>query len=442
MKLKVFLLTFFISIQIGFAQIGFQFDAKQDKVVIPFQFINNLIFIPVFVNGVELNFLLDTGVDETILLSLDDKSEVSFNNVKKIKLRGLGASVAIEGLQSSGNVLYCNGLKDSDHELYIVLDQSFNFSSHVGIPVNGIIGYHFFKNHSIEINYDRKKIIVRRDLSKIEKKLTKKFESTSIEMQENKLYCMTSVEMDSKQIETKLLLDIGNSDALWLFQDSNPDIKVPEKSFDDFLGKGFSGDINGKRTKISNFKIANFIFKNPIIAMPDTVSVKSVSMVQNRAGSIGGEIFRRFNVIFDYPNKKLYLRKSSNYNEFFSYNKSGIELENSGMQWVPETIKLSTTYQDNTFDSAGNRAGSSNFRYKFELKPIFSISNIRSKSPAEIVGLKTEDIIISINNTNVNNFSLQKINQLLKSEDEKWITIEVDRKGQILKFRFLLKDLL
>jgi hypothetical protein len=345
-------------------------------------------------------------------------------------------------LQSSGNVLYSNGLKDINHELYIVLDQSFNFSSHVGIPVNGIIGYHFFKNYAIEINYDRKKIIVRRDLSKINKRLFKKFQTLPIEIQENKPYCMTSVDINSKLFEAKMLLDIGNSDALWLFQDANPNVIVPSKSFDDFLGKGFSGDINGKRTKIANFKIANFQFKNPIISMPDTISVKSVNLVLNRVGSIGGEIFKRFNVIFDYQNQQLFLKKSSNYFEPFSYNKSGIELENSGMQWVPETIKLSTTYQENTFDNAGNRAGSSNFKYKFELKPIFSIANIRSKSPAEIVGLKIEDIIVSINNTTVNNFSLQKINQLLKSEDEKWITIEVDRNGQILKFRFQLKDLL
>ncbi len=442
MKRIAFLIGFFISFQFTFCQTGFQFEDKNDKVVIPFQLINNLIFIPILVNGIELNFLLDTGVEETILLSLDDKTEVSFNNIKKIKLKGLGASEAIEGLQSSGNVLYTNGFKDKDHELYIVLDQSFNFSSHVGIPVNGIIGYHFFKNYAVEINYDRKKIIVRKEISKISKKINKKFQSLPLDIQENKPYCNTMVTIDKNNIEAKLLLDIGNSDAIWLFQDANRNVKIPDKNFDDFLGKGFSGDIMGKRAKISNFQFSNFSFKNPIVALPDTVSVKSISMIRGRVGSIGGEICRRFNMIFDYPNQKLYLRKSGAFNESFTYNKSGITLENSGMQWVPETIKLATTYQDNTFDNAGNRAGSSNFKYKFELKPIFSIANIRPKSPAEIVGLQPDDIIISINNTNSTNVSLQKINQLLRSEDDKWLTIEVDRKGQILKFRFLLKDLL
>ena len=144
-----------------FSQEGFQFETDKKKVTIPFQLINNLIFIPINVNGVELNFLLDTGVEETILLSLDDKEGLNFNNVEKIKLRGLGMEESIEGLKSNDNVLSVKELVDKHHNLYIVLDQSFNFSTHIGIPVNGIIGYSFFIldpskaiwSHSIIINH-------------------------------------------------------------------------------------------------------------------------------------------------------------------------------------------------------------------------------------------------------------------------------------------------
>ena len=72
---------FFTPSTFVFSQEGFQFETDKKKVTIPFQLINNLIFIPINVNGVELNFLLDTGVEETILLSLEDKEELNFNNV-------------------------------------------------------------------------------------------------------------------------------------------------------------------------------------------------------------------------------------------------------------------------------------------------------------------------------------------------------------------------
>ena len=56
--LQLFFFFFFVGMQ---SQQGFQV-VHHEKTTIPFQFINNLIFIPVNVNGVDLTFLLDTGV--------------------------------------------------------------------------------------------------------------------------------------------------------------------------------------------------------------------------------------------------------------------------------------------------------------------------------------------------------------------------------------------
>ena len=108
MKVKSICLLVFAFWQFSFSQEGFQLETDKKKVTIPFQLINNLIFIPINVNGVELNFLLDTGVEETILLSLEDKESLELKNVEKIKLRGLGSEEAIEGLKSKNNTLSTN----------------------------------------------------------------------------------------------------------------------------------------------------------------------------------------------------------------------------------------------------------------------------------------------------------------------------------------------
>ena len=423
------------------AQKGFQFETNKSKVVIPFKLINNLIFIPVTVNGIELNFLLDTGVEETILLSLEEKEEVSFFNVQKIKLKGLGNEDAIEGLKSSHNILSLNGIVDRQHDLYIVLDQSFNFSSHVGIPVNGIIGYHFFKNNLVEINYDKKKIIVYKDTQKARTKIQKRFTAIPITVEKNKPYVVANVSVDNeKSAPAKLLLDLGNSDALWLFGNKNAAFTVPQQNFEDYLGQGFSGDIYGKRARISTLSIDQFTFANPIIAFPDSTSVKSVTMVKDRAGSIGGEIFKRLTIVMDYAHHQMFLKKSAEYESAFHYNMSGIELQNEGMQWVQETVQMQTVFLDNTFDDSGNKKN--NFKYKFTLKPVYTISNVRAGSPAALCGLLKDDIIVSINNTVGYKYSLQSINQLLKSEDGKWIYIEIERNSQLLKFKFQLKSIL
>lgn len=435
------LLLLFLN-QVLIAQKGFDFINAKEKVVIPFKLINNLIFIPILVNGIELNFLLDTGVEETILLSLEDKTEVSLNNVKKIKLKGLGSNDAIEGLKSSNNILKIKDLIDVNHELYIVLDQDFNFSAHIGIPVNGIIGYHFFKNQVVEVNYDKKKLIIYQDKSKIKQKRLSKFEIIPLDIQINKPYCNTFVTVKDLKMPAKVLLDLGNSDAFWFFQDANPNLQIPNLFFEDYLGRGFSGDIHGKRTKISSVQLGTFKLNKPIIALPDSISIKSVNLVKGRAGSIGGGILKRFTAIFDYPNSTLYLKTSSTFFDEFKYNRSGIEIVSSGLEWVPETVKLATTFQDNIFDAAGNRSGSANFQYKFELKPVYEIANVRNNSPAKEAGLQKGDIVERINNTSVHNFSLQQINELLQSEEGKILFFEINRNGKNFKFKFQTKELL
>ena len=73
---------------------------------------------------------------------------------------------------------------------------------------------------------------------------------------------------------------------------------------------------------------------------------------------------------------------------------------------------------------------------------MYTISNIRKNSPAQLSGLQKGDIIISINNVSGYKYSLQDINALLKSEEGKWLNFEVERKSQLLKYKFQLKSIL
>lgn len=422
-----------------FGQGDFILENNATKATIPFKLINNLIFIPIKVNGVELNFLLDSGVEETILFSMEEQREVSFNNVVKIKLRGLGSEEEIEGLKSTKNILETHGLKSNDHMVFIILDQSFNLSSHIGIPVNGIIGHKFFRNNFVEVNYQKKKIIVQAKTAKYQEKLDKKFKMVPITVEKAKPYIMTTATVNNEQVPAKLLIDIGNSDAFWIFE--NDKIKLPNKNFPDFLGKGFSGDIEGHRAKIDKFSIDEFDFKKPIVSFPDSASVRNVKMVPGRIGSVGGEVLKRFTLVLDYQGKKLYLKKNGRFGDPFTYNKSGITVQHNGLQWVQETVHLETVRVASSMGELQEKdKNDNNFKYKFALKPVYEIVNVRKNSAAEKCGLRKGDIIVSINKTQPYKYTLQQINNLLKSEDDVWINLEVERNSLVLKFRFKLED--
>lgn len=442
MKKPLFLFLIFCFACPVFSQQGFQFETEANKISVPFKLINNLVFVPIKVNGIELNFLLDTGVVETILFSLEDKKEIRFFNAEKILLKGLGSQEAVEGLKSTNNVLEISSLKDRNHMLYIVLDPDFNLSSHIGIPVNGIIGYQFFRNNLIEIDYRKRRVVVYKDTAKNRAKMSKKFSAIPITIEKAKPYLKSSVYQNNLDVPVKLLVDIGNSDAVWLFQDRSKLIKVPEKNFDDFLGRGFSGDVEGKRGRIEKFQMGDFVFSKPVVAFPDSISIRNVTMVPDRMGSVGGEIMKRFTVVFDYREKQLYLKKNSDYQAPFSYNKSGVEIQHNGLQWVQETVRMETVPLSTKYNESGGVSIKTDFKYKFQLKPIYGIANVRKNSPAAKAGLQKGDIIIKVNNNIPYKYSLQEINSLFKSVEDKWITIEVERESQILKFQFKLDDIL
>lgn len=442
MKFKIIAILIFLFCSNGWSQNGFQFETNKKKISIPFKFINNLIIIPIQVNGVSLNFMVDTGVEETILFSVDDTDGVSFSKIEKVRIKGFGSKEAFDAYKSDNNKLEIKNYTDTSHCIYLVLDQNINISSQVGVPVNGIIGNKLFKNKCVKIDYISKRITIYND-EKLLNSTIKNYSSFPIELIHGKPYLNVNAFFNAEKqpLNAKLLIDTGNTDAFWFFKQKDEGIEMPKKQIDDFLGRGFSGDVFGKRGRIPSISIGNYNFKDPIVAFPDTIATSDIDKIEGRLGSVGSEVMRRFSAIYDYNNNLIYLKKNSNYTEPFSFNMSGVEVQHQGLQWITESYETNPVVSNNLFDAYGNKVVN-NLKYKFELKPVYVIANVRKDSPAAIAGLQKEDLILKINNQNGYNFTLEKINELLKSEEGKSIEFEIDRKGKIMKFKFQLKNIL
>ena len=430
----------FCILSIYFCQAQGKFNLpNQSTDKIRFELINNLMVIPVEVNGVELSFLLDTGVSKPILFNIANSDSLQMNNVETIYVRGLGDGKPVPALRSQNNFFKIGNAININQEIYVVFDQSINFTPRLGIPVHGIIGYSLFKDFVVEINY-RSKILKLHEKESYRYKSCKKCETFNLSFYKNKPYVNALATIGDKDVPVNLLIDTGSSDALWLFE--NEALGITSKYynyFDDFLGRGLSGNVHGKRSKITSFKLKGFELRDVNTAFPDSVSVRFAQRNKNRNGSLASEILKRFNVIFDYGAAKLTLKKNSNFKSEFSYNRSGIELEQRGFRLIQERVNKAS-YDNYGRSNENNTVISTTQSFKMDIKPAYTIVEIRKDSPAERIGLMVGDIILSINGKDAHTIKLQDVIRYFRDRVGKTIKLKIERNKLRMQFQFQLED--
>ena len=169
----------------------------------------------------------------------------------------MGDDKPIEALKSSNNTVIIGEAINLNQDLYAIIDASINFAPSLGIPIHGIIGYDVFKDFVVEINYSRNFIKLHNPLY-YDSKLSRKWRTSNLTFYNNKPIIKASVTNRNQVVPVNLLIDTGGSDALWIFEDSSESLKIPTYTFDDFLGKGLSGNIYGKRSVFESFSLKDF----------------------------------------------------------------------------------------------------------------------------------------------------------------------------------------
>lgn len=373
---------------------GLEFiDPDKDKISFDFEFVNNLIIIPLVINNSDsLFFILDTGLNIAVLTELSMGDSLALNYTKQVKLGGLGQGKSIDALHSYGNTFRISGVQGNFQHIYIILQNVFNLSSMLGTRVHGLIGYNLFKDFIVEINYEKKNITLHRPET-YKMRYRRHSITLPIILDNTKPYIYTTiVQENGARIRVKLLLDTGASHALWLDINSDPELKKPEFVKSSYLGTGLNGEINGEIGRINSLEINDFIFKEPIAVYPDSSSAAAAFGMDGRNGSLGSEILRRFNLVIDYPHNQITLTPNKFLKDPFKVNRTGIEI----IAPIP------------------------GFSY-------FTISSLRKDSPGKMAGLKPGDILVSVNNKSINFLSLEDVYSIFEGKPGKKIKMVVKR---------------
>lgn len=442
MRKPLLSLFFLLAIFKSQSQSKFQFYGSQDvKQKVKFTLINNLIIIPLKINNKELNFILDTGVNKTILFNLSKNDSLGLNNVEKIQLKGLGSGEPVDALLSQNNRFRIKDLVNPNEDLYVILRDNFNMSAKMGMTIHGIIGFDLLKSLIVKIDYTNR-FLTFYNPKKYDLKKCRRCEEFRLEFYRNKPYINTYAQLDTigdKKIPTKLLIDSGGSDALWFFEGTHSDIQTPKKYFRDILGEGLSGTIYGNRSKIPAFELGRFKIENPTVSFLDTTSTANARQFRLRNGSIGGNILKRFRVWLDYGGRRVIFKKSGSLKRGFYYNMSGLSIIYDGQELVKEKQNTISTSGLGSGEVSDNKTISFVTSYFYRFKPAYKISNVLEGSPAHLVGLEKDDVIKRINGNPAYTYSLSEINALFQDKPNKRITLEIERAGQKYKYRFRLK---
>lgn len=435
------LFIFFLSCDIVFSQSKFALKDNLKSQKIRFKLISNLIIIPIEINGKELSFILDSGVSTTVLFNLMPSDSLELKNVETVFLQGLGSGNDVEALYSKNNYFRIKNITNPQQNLFIIIHDKIDLSAKLGETIHGIIGYDLLKDFIIKIDYSNHHIHFYNP-STYKYANCRKCESFDLDFNKNKPFinAFVSIYEGEDLFPVKLLIDSGGSDALWLFEDSKKEIECPPLSFFDYLGEGLSGSIYGKRSRIHKFKIGSFEFNEPTAAFPDSTSIDFVKTYKERNGSLGGKILKRFNVILDYPNKKITLNKNRYYKESFNYNMSGIDLVYHGQILVKERDEATFKVERGLESDEGTKIVLS-YDYKYKFKPSYRINQIRAGSPAAEAGLKVGDVLVSINSHLAYKYKLEELMYFFYNEEHDRIKMQIERDGVPMRFEFILRKM-
>ncbi len=309
-----------------------------------------------------LNFILDTGsggisLDSATVVDLDipitpsEKTIKGIGGIRKVSFLN-NATLRLPGLAVENLNFHVN-----DYEI---------LTSVYGIKIDGIIGYSFFSQYIVNINYDFLQINV---FSKGEYKypsggfmLYPMF--TALPMQSLQF-------TDDRKFVQRFYLDTGAGLNFLLSESYLNDSAVLKKRRKPPVvtqAEGVGGKMSMRLTTIKELKVGPYRFRwVPTYLFKDEYNVTNYPFV---GGLLGNDILRRFNITFNYAKQQVHILPNLYFKDEFDYAYSGLSV-----YFIDEKIV---------------------------------VDDVVPASPAEKAGFKKEDIIVAINNNTSNNIQAYK----------------------------------
>jgi len=364
--------------------INSQIETSPAAQVIPFEFINKHIFIPVRVNNSRpLWFVLDTG-DQYAVVNLDTAKELGLKLRGQVRAGGAG-SQTLTGAFVDDAKFVLQGLEGFIQPVTLALPIG-HLEPRLGQDFDGIIGSEFISQFVVEIDYQARVL-------RLHDKNNFKYNGTGEAVPIKFRYGHPILEAEvtpqgGMPIKGDFVLDIGAGHALALY---SPFVRQhgllnETKTIRSLGAAGAGGETVGRIGRIVSLKMGRFVIKEPITFFSEDNAGALASSALS--GNIGTRVASKFKVFLDYGRKRIIFEPNSTFSDPFNNSTAGISVIAEGNDYRT-----------------------------------FKINGVLENSPAQEAGLQKNDVIIAVDGQTSSNLTLSHLNDLFEQPVRRKLTI-------------------
>lgn len=364
----------------------FQFVNGESSEDIPFQLIEDLIFIPVTIYGKEKLWLIDSGAEMSVI-DLDYANEIGLQSLGYSKIKGAGNTAEISIVKIPD--YHVPGIKFNEqinataniHELFHKL---------IGLDVIGILGYDFLSRFVTKIDYADKSISFYQP-EKYEYKGNGKLIDAPLK---GRLFSI-EMKVDDKY-SGRWILDIGSGGTYFNYPFAYENNMFNISGIDG-ISFGLGGEFNQRTVCFNAIELAGLIVQKPLITIPLEKGVGTLNR-QELIGVVGNTFSRHFVIYLDYKHQQVIFEKGRDFDRRFPVDKSGLQVILSENE---------------------------------EIEVYF----VALKTAAEVSGFKKGDIIKSVNNIGIDYFGgINAFRELMQKEsgtEYKFLVLRNDKEKEL-----------
>jgi predicted aspartyl protease len=371
----------------------FAIAGGKTSATIPFELLNNHIYVRAEIDGKPLQVLFDTGGAN--ILTPAAAQRLGLKTEGKLQGRGAGEKSEDLGLTKVSELKL--GELTLRNQVFYTLPLA-GLAEAEGMDVDGVVGYEVLKRFIARVEYARRR-------------LTFTLPAAFREPPAGTVVPFTfdgqtpQVEGEVDGVPGKFTIDTGSRASLTLNRPFAEEHGLQAKyapQLEALAGWGVGGGVRSAFTRVKSLKLGNVEIPAPVTDL--ALSQKGAFANRYLAGNVGGGVLRRFDVTFDYGKQRLIFEPNASFATPDSYDRSGM--------WL-------------------NREGAG-----------FAVKDVVAGGPAAAAGLKVGDAVLAIDGRSAGELRLPEVRERLReSPPGTEVRLTVESGGKSREVTLVLRDL-